>query len=96
MKTTTNTFIQGKLEIREKVCTLKEFIEVDRLKAGHFIFIGEVIVNDNLEITKNTQSFWVGDCTPFCGPSAKTGFQWDLNAPFMKKFVLEIHIYRLV
>lgn len=88
---TTNTYKNGLLINSEKRCTLKEFCKIGRFKAGQNILIGEVGKDGT---TFNTESFWIGDATPFHGPSTNDGgIGWNWNVPIMNKFVLEIHTY---
>lgn len=87
---TTNSYVNGELLCREKLCTLKEYVQMERVKPGRKLLLGDV--KDGVH--SNTETIWIGDATPYHAPSTNDGgFGWDYNAPIMKKFVLEIHTY---
>jgi len=92
---TTNIYHKERLIRQEKLCNLREFIQMGRLKPGQCIFIGDVIAKKNGEIHTNTETIWIGDATPYHKPSTNDGgFGWDFEDFIMDKFVLEVYEYR--
>lgn len=80
----------------EKLCTLTEFVQMGRLTPGQMILVSEVN-RDQLDraTSTNSETFWVGDCTPFEGPNQKSEDGWDERIfPMMKKYVLEVHTFK--
>lgn len=86
----TLTYQHGKFVRREKLCTLREFLELDRLKVGQCILIGNINLDSGN--SSNTMTIWIGDATLYHEPSTNDGgFGWDYEHPNMNKYVLEVH-----
>jgi hypothetical protein len=84
---TTNTYCEK--IIQEKLCTLEEYIKMNRLEAGQIILLGRIDKND---CSYNGQTLIVGNCTPSSQPSAKDyGSEWNFDAELVKLYVLEVH-----
>lgn len=88
-----HTTVFGRNKTRhEKLCTLLEYVQMGRLEPGtrlHIVEIGEV---NGRECSKNTETLYVGNCTPYMQPSTSDGEEgWDWKHPRMSKFVLEVH-----
>ncbi len=89
---TTNIYIEGGHARSEKLCTLLEYVQMNRLEPGTMLHIGDVSVDGIVQTTLNTETFWVGHATPYHAPSTGDGeIGWDYNHPWMKKFVLEVY-----
>lgn len=80
----------------EKLCTLTEFVEMDRLAPGQKILVAEVGKDKaGGSFSTNSETFWVGDCTPFEGPNQKSEDGWNERIfPMMKKYVIEVHTFQ--
>lgn len=80
-----------KLIRSEKLCTLREFLEMNRLKIGQSLYLAEI---DEQGRSKNSETIFIGDATPYTQPTTASEEGWDYNHPRMKKFVLEIREYK--
>ena len=71
---------------REKQLTLREYFQLDRdLVPGMLFYLDH---EDGA-----SESFLIGDCTPFQEPSSSDGgFGWNMNDPRMDMSIVEIHI----
>ena len=89
----TSIFKKEKWVRSEKICTLKDFLAMGRLKPGQSILIGEISKDSNgREYSCNTEVLYVGNCTPYHQPSmtdAEIG--WDNNDSRMSKYILEVY-----
>lgn len=89
---TTDIYCNEKLVRREKLLSLKEFVSYVRLEPGQRILIGDV---SDSGVSSNTESFWIGDATPYHKPSTNDGeIGWLYSDPMMSKMVLEVHTFR--
>ena len=92
---TTNTYRKGEFSHSEKLCTLKEYVQMGRLKPGSKLLLGEIRKDiDDREVSTNTRSIWIGDATIHhmpCKNDAHVG--WPEDHPLMQKFVLVINDY---
>lgn len=95
MKHTTDIYdTKGNLIRSEKLCTLLDYVKMERLKPGQELFIGGVKEEDGIECSFGTESIWIGLATPFHKPSENDGeIGWNYNNPRMNKFVLEVYCY---
>lgn len=104
MKTTTNTYHRDKFIQSEKLCTLREFVEMNRLKPGQKLLIGKVESSrEQSELHLDTDILYVGNCTPIHELTSYfengnnyfklENTKWNFHHPRMDKFVLEIHTF---
>jgi hypothetical protein len=72
----------------EKLCTLLEWLQTDRLKIGQKIYLATIVE----DIASNHETLYVGNCTPYHQPNEDSGDEgWDWQHPRMSKFVLEVY-----
>ena len=77
---------------QEKLVTLKEYVEMGRLEPGQLVYVCEVDFEKNTHT--NSETLIVGNCMPSIQPTTSDcGVGWDLAAPIMKKYVLEVHLF---
>lgn len=80
---------------QEKDCTLKEFIQMGRLKPGLLIFLVNRKSLGDKFVHIDGETIVVGNCTPYIQPSEHDGgIGWDFNHPRMEKIVTEVHEFR--
>lgn len=90
---TLNLYNRGedRLVRSEKVCTLEEFISMNRLAPGQILLIADLEVGNNTISHKNSETIIVGNCTPYHEPSTSDGgIGWNNNHSRMKKYVIEV------
>jgi len=74
----------------EKLITLGEWVEFERLQVGQKILLGEV--DPATGISKNRRTIFVGDCTPYTQPTTNDGgIGWSYDSDICKLYVLEVH-----
>lgn len=86
----TTFYRDNTLEHREKLITLREFIELGKLRVGQQLYL--VRVDSRQEEITDPIFICIGDATPFHQPSDNdAGVGWDNNFEHMNKFVIEVH-----
>lgn len=96
MNFTTDTYLNGQRINQEKLCTLKEFLEMGRLKIGQKLHLAKIEKDKSgVDISFDAEDVWIGDATPYHEPSTHdAGFGWDRDSNLCKKFVTEIHTFK--
>lgn len=76
---------------REKLCSMREYVEMGRLSPGQKLLIGEVGSEGE---SYNTETIWVGNATPFHRPSTSDAeIGWPYDDELMKLYVLEVEVF---
>ena len=77
-------------DVQEAMTFRNWLANTNQIKPGTFIVLGE---NDG----NMTESFVIGDCTPYMQPSNNDGCMgWDDSHPRFDEWVLEVHIPEIV
>ena len=84
----TSIYENNVLQHQEKLMTLREFIELDRLRVGQQLYLVEI----NQTWITSGECVTIGDATVYHEPSDNDcGIGWSDDNPQMNKYVLEVH-----